>query len=161
MGLVLAEEGLVVAPVLRGRRVAELRHAAGLTQTQLADGVGVALQARISQWERGVEQPSARFVAALADALHVTPLEILNVDISDPPLSALRLAAGLSMADVVRIAGIPYATYNRIENGKVRSEPAAELLISLASALSVTTECVRLSISRARRDHESHRIGVE
>lgn len=52
-------------------RLRELRGAAGLTQEQLAERVGVKRDA-IARWERGTREPSWSNVVALADALGVT-----------------------------------------------------------------------------------------
>jgi transcriptional regulator with XRE-family HTH domain len=53
-----------------GRRVAELRATAGLTQAQLAERVGVATET-VSRLERGATLPSLAKIEALAAALGV------------------------------------------------------------------------------------------
>jgi transcriptional regulator with XRE-family HTH domain len=52
-------------------RLRELREAAGLTQSQLADKTGVKRDA-VARWEAGNREPSWSNVVALADALGVT-----------------------------------------------------------------------------------------
>ena len=73
---------------LRGDRVAELRKAAGLLQTDLAAELGTRVR-RVGEWERGEQQPQPRSVPALAAALKVDPLELLDIDPDDPPLMAI------------------------------------------------------------------------
>ena len=63
-------------------RLAELREAAGLSQTQLSAKSGVHPQ-MISKWERGdrdLRRAAFASVLALADALGVDPRELLKED---------------------------------------------------------------------------------
>lgn len=53
------------------------RTAAGLTQTALADMLGVT-QKDISRWENGVREPSATWIKKLAEALGVSADELLK-----------------------------------------------------------------------------------
>lgn len=53
-----------------GRRVAELRQAAKLTQAELSERVGVTVET-ISRLERGAAMPSLERLAAIGDALGV------------------------------------------------------------------------------------------
>ena len=52
-------------------RIAAVRKAAGLTQEQLGDLLGVTRQA-VSKWESGQTMPDAATIAALCEALHVS-----------------------------------------------------------------------------------------
>ena len=52
-------------------RIAAVRRAAGLTQEQLGELVGVTRQA-VSKWEAGQTVPDALTVAKLCEALHVS-----------------------------------------------------------------------------------------
>lgn len=52
-------------------RIAAVRKAAGLTQEQLGELVGVTRQA-VSKWESGQTAPDAATIAALCEALHVS-----------------------------------------------------------------------------------------
>ena len=61
-------------PRFRGDRLADARSRNGLSQADLARGVGAAGRERISQWERGSEQPQPRQLRAFADALGIDPL---------------------------------------------------------------------------------------
>lgn len=59
-----------------GRRLRELREAAGLSQNKLAQLTGVSRNA-VSQWESGETQPSSRRLAKVAKALRVPIDEIV------------------------------------------------------------------------------------
>jgi transcriptional regulator with XRE-family HTH domain len=54
-----------------GERLKELREKAGLTQTELAEKVGVKRDA-VARWEAGAREPGWSNVVALAEALGVT-----------------------------------------------------------------------------------------
>ena len=51
-----------------GKNIARLRERAGMTQTQLADRLGLA-QASIAQWENGTTEPRLGKLDAIAEAL--------------------------------------------------------------------------------------------
>jgi transcriptional regulator with XRE-family HTH domain len=71
-----------------GRRLQELRVAAGLTQKQLAGESGIP-QPTIAHWERGSREPLMSNAALLADALGV-PVQSLY----EPPVSGLKRGRG-------------------------------------------------------------------
>ena len=54
-----------------GIRISNLRKAAQLTQTELADRLGISFQA-VSNWERGLSMPDISKLAELASLLNVT-----------------------------------------------------------------------------------------
>lgn len=60
-----------------GQRLRDLREAAGLSQSKLAELTGVTRNA-VSQWEAGETQPSTRRLAKLAKALKVPIDEIMT-----------------------------------------------------------------------------------
>ena len=138
---------------LRGQRVARLRTLAGWTQQQLAAELGASGRRRIGQWERGLEQPQPRFVPLLAAALQVEPLELLTVDRRDPPLLALRMAAGLTLTEVAAASGIPYTSYHRLEHGLVVADPAAATAKALARTFGVTNDQILRAVTRSRAEH--------
>ena len=57
----------------------QLRKAAGLTQRELGDRVGVSPQA-VTQWETGVKRPSVENLTKLADVLETSTDAILGRD---------------------------------------------------------------------------------
>lgn len=63
----------------QGKHLAELRKAAGLSQTELAEALGVP-QSNIAFWEQSEKPPRSDLLHKLADALAVTVAELLNVN---------------------------------------------------------------------------------
>ena len=63
-----------------GRKIADARHLAGLTQNDLAFKVGVTAQA-VSKWERGNSCPDIAILDEIADALGISLSELLGVGI--------------------------------------------------------------------------------
>jgi transcriptional regulator with XRE-family HTH domain len=61
----------------QGSRLLALRRAAGLTQIDLAEALGVA-QANIAQWEWSDKPPRAELLLELANILGVTTEELLS-----------------------------------------------------------------------------------
>ncbi len=137
---------------LRGDRMAELRKAAGLRQGDLAAQLGTR-DRRVGEWERGEQQPRPQYLLAIAAALNVAPLELLDVDPQDPPLLALRLAAGLTLRELAAASGIPFSSYQRLELGISRGEPSAAAAAALASALGVAAPRVQRATARSRDQH--------
>lgn len=140
---------------LRGDWMGALRKAAGLTQSDLAAQVGT-LDRRVGEWERGQQQPRPHYLVGIARALQVDPLELLDVDPDDPPLLALRLAAGMTLRELAASSGIPFSSYQRLELGVGRSEPSESVIASLASALEVSRPRVRRALARSRAEHRQH-----
>ena len=141
---------------MRGDRVAELRKAAGWLQADLAAQLGTR-DRRVGEWERGEQQPQPRFVAKLAAAFQVDPLQLLDVDPDDPPLLALRLVAGLTLTEVADASGVPYSTYRRLEGGLVRGAPSASVVMALAAAFQVPVAKLRRALQRSQMDHRTGR----
>ena len=65
-----------------GQNIAELRKAHGLTQSELADKLGVSHQA-VSQWERNETLPDIMTLPLLAKVLHTTVDTLLGMDESE------------------------------------------------------------------------------
>ena len=62
-----------------GRKIACARKQSGLTQSNLAERVGVTAQA-VSKWERGNACPDIAILDEIADALGISLFELLGVD---------------------------------------------------------------------------------
>lgn len=134
---------------MRGERVAELRRAAGWTQAQLATHAGTRLQ-RVGEWERGQAQPYAPQLHQLAAALGVPALELLDIDPADPPLLALRMAAGLTLSQLADATGLPYSTYRRLETGTIRGAPPDAAVRALAPSLHVSAEQIQRAVAKSQ-----------
>ncbi|HVH72141.1 MAG TPA: helix-turn-helix transcriptional regulator [Candidatus Dormibacteraeota bacterium] len=63
----------------QGRHLAELRKAAGLSQTELAEVLEVP-QSNIAFWEQSDKPPRSDLLPKMAEALGVTVAELLNVN---------------------------------------------------------------------------------
>ncbi len=136
--------------VLRGELLAQRRKAAGWTQAQLAAQLGAAGRLRVGQWERGLEQPQPRYIPRLAAALHLDAVELLAVEVHNPPLQALRLAAGLTLAEIAAATGMAYSTYYRLESGLVRANPHPQTTQALAHTLGRGTADILRAIAQTR-----------
>ena len=132
-----------------GQRLVAARVAAGLTQQQLADTVGVA-RPLVSDWERGTTRPRASNVPAVAAAIGIDPLELVADDYHQLDLEALRLAAGLSRQALAEAAGMTFPRYQRLEAGERASDPPADLVRRLARILSVPVDTVLMARENAR-----------
>lgn len=58
-------------------RIREIREARGMTQQQLAEGMGVVRSA-IANWEAGISSPRSDMLTQLADSLHCTIDELFG-----------------------------------------------------------------------------------
>lgn len=72
-----------------GRHLAELREAAGLTQQQLAEKLGVQ-QSNIAFWERWDKPPRGEVLPKLAEALNVSTDALLGVTPPKPKKQAAK-----------------------------------------------------------------------
>ena len=139
-------------PLLRGDRLREARDAMGLTREQLATKLELSGPARVRVWELGIERPRPRYLPRLAAALHVEPLHLLDVEVDDPPLAALRVAAGLAINEM-GVPGLSVMTYVRLEDGRPGPDPSSTVVTAIAGLLAVEEPRVEAAIRRSRRDH--------
>ena len=77
-----------------GRRLKELRKAKGLTQTRLAELLGVHLQT-VSKWERGVNEPDISLLGEIASVLGASVEELLGAPLESETFSGTFDAAAL------------------------------------------------------------------
>jgi transcriptional regulator with XRE-family HTH domain len=131
-----------------GAAIRRARTARGLTQHQLARILDVAGGERISLWELGQGEPRAELVPRLATALGVPPRHLLSID-GPVDLRALRLAAGLTTAQVAAAVPVSRQTFEKWETGKQAASPAARP--ALAAVLGVGAEEVAAAAEAARR----------
>ncbi len=138
-------------PRFRGDRLLAAREAAGLTREALTLALELSSPLRITQWETGRERPRPRFIPGLAAAVGVDPLNLLDVDPADPPLAALRLAAGITTVEMAA-PGMSVMTYSRLEDDGRVEDPSAAMLAAIASRLGVHTDVVAAAVRRTRAD---------
>ena len=139
-------------PLLRGDRLQAAREAIGMSREELATKLELSSPVRIRVWETGLERPRPRFVPRLAAALGVDPLYLLDVDRDDPPLAALRLAAGLATNEVTG-DGLSVMTYVRLEDGRPGADPSPKVMAAVSQVLGVDVSRVEAAVRRSRRDH--------
>jgi XRE family aerobic/anaerobic benzoate catabolism transcriptional regulator len=71
-----------------GKRIRKLREQVGLTQMQLAEKAKLSVK-HLGEFERGRGNPTFTTIENLAEALHVSPAEILIYDHDDcPPMKS-------------------------------------------------------------------------
>ena len=138
-------------PRFRGDRLLAAREAAGLSREDLTIALDLSTPFRIRQWELGIERPRPRFVPPLAAALSIAPLQLLDVDPDDPPLAALRIAAGLT-TEQLNAPGMSGMTFMRLENGRLNTALPVARITLIAAALGVKPEQVEAAIRRSRAD---------
>lgn len=130
-----------------GERLKELRKASDVTQTALADALGVHPQT-VSKWERGVSEPDISQLGDLAAALGV-PLETLlglpeaeqtytgafRAESLGRAVSALRAARGESQERLAAAVNVSPDAVSRWERGVTC--PDVQALLALAAHFSV------------------------
>ncbi len=121
-----------------GRLIAERRTALGLTQTALAQNLGVTDKA-VSKWERGKSLPDVALLPGLAASLRLSVIELLNGELSDTTHSSL-IAAG----------NAPAARTDYARSVTVTPDPDADALVSpflFGSNLEHTRSCIYQGLS--------------
>jgi len=88
-----------------GLTIRTAREAAGLSQDQLADKVGVT-RAAVSAWENGAYGPGRKHHRKLAEALGLTVLELLSGKLPTPQKASGTLVAIQSDGDEIQIVEV-------------------------------------------------------
>jgi transcriptional regulator with XRE-family HTH domain len=138
------------APGFDGRRLRAARRAAGMTQLQLSEELGVH-ETAVTNWERGERVPRVDRLGELARALKVSPADLTDLAGDGPvSLQALRVGAGLLQDQVAAGAGLTRTKYAALERGEVASLSERDCA-ALARVLGVDAEQVRTAheVSRA------------
>jgi transcriptional regulator with XRE-family HTH domain len=135
------------------------REEAGLTQHELARLVGAAGGERISRWELGTSTPRPDFLLRLAKALDIPAIRLVHLDGDVPDLRALRLQAGLTVADLVTSVNVAVPTYYAWEQGRWVRLPAPQSLEALARALGESVEVVVAAFHEAQRPRRRDETG--
>ncbi|MBQ7154978.1 MAG: helix-turn-helix transcriptional regulator [Synergistaceae bacterium] len=100
-----------------GKYLFRLRKAAGLSQEELAERIGVHLNT-ISQWENGVYIPKTPKLKKLAEALNTTETELLN----GPAKQEFEVKIVMGVKNLTGLAGVEVAS-NSFIYGVDDSEP--------------------------------------
>lgn len=69
-----------------GNRIRKYREEAKLSQTQLAEQIGVS-NSRVSNWEQGLNRPDADMLAEICKALNVSPSLLLGIQLTSEELN--------------------------------------------------------------------------
>lgn len=120
-----------------------------LTQHQLARAVGIAGGERVSEWERGVAEPRARLVPRIAEALGISPVELLVLP-DGVDLRALRMMAGRSAPEVATSINVSVHTYLRWEAGERSPLSDRRILIALSRQLGIPLRDVLDALARTK-----------
>jgi len=70
-------------PVFFGEKIRRARKAAGMTQRQLADRLGVS-NTSVSNWEKDLSRPDADLIQALCAVLNLQPNDVYGAEGSAP-----------------------------------------------------------------------------
>jgi transcriptional regulator with XRE-family HTH domain len=137
------------APGFDPQRLREARVAAQLSQVALAEAVRVHVST-IREWEAGRQVPRVDAVAAVAQALHLTPSDLLAPpEGAAPTLQQLRAAAGRSQQRIATAAGMLRNTYSAVERGETATL-SYEDTQALARAFGITPEQVLAARTASR-----------
>lgn len=122
-----------------GIRISNLRKAAQLTQTELADRLGISFQA-VSNWERGLSMPDISKLAELASLLNVTVDALLGGEPGGQTVRRLlekQPAGDVPVGEIQEIAPILHTDQVETLLGDTADKPIdADAIASLAPYLS-------------------------
>jgi transcriptional regulator with XRE-family HTH domain len=129
------------APGFDPRRLRAAREAAQLSQGALAEAAQVHVSS-IREWEAGRQVPRVETVASLAQALRISPADLLDQpEGTARTLQQLRAAAGKSQKQIAEAAGMLRNTYSAVERGETASLSYTDAQ-GLAQALAMSPEQV-------------------
>lgn len=69
-----------------GARIRKFREKQGLSQKEFAQLIGVS-NARVSNWEQGLNRPDVDILASICNVLRVDPNELLDIRLNNDGLS--------------------------------------------------------------------------
>ncbi len=134
-----------------------------MTAAQLAKAVG-ATKAQVLAYENGHRVPDPVRIRALANALNLHPLSLMDHHtVQDWTLADHRRAIGLRAQDVVEKLGISPKNYRRFENEGIVPSRRPQFIDEVATALEMPRERVERAIDRtpavrARQDRAYHLV---
>jgi len=136
---------------LDGQALRKARHAAGLSQHQLALECGLSSDSLLSRWERDVASPRPATLKVLAERLGVPIVALQPMEVRErPDLRAERFRRGWSMRELAEMTGIPVPTLVSLERGTIQRRPHGHTVSALSIGLGVREEDVLDLIARAR-----------
>ncbi|NLD76310.1 MAG: helix-turn-helix transcriptional regulator [Acidimicrobiales bacterium] len=136
-------------PLFSAQALVHARRQAGLTQAEVARRLGLAGGERVSTWERGLAAPqNPKQLHALAAALNVQPIDLLNPNHQGGGLRWYRTLAGMSVAELALAAHVSAATVKRWESQGIRRDLPEATVRDLAEALKVTPSAVTDALRR-------------
>ena len=106
-----------------GARIRTRRRATGLSQTQLAEALGITFQ-QVQKYERGANRVSASMLVKIAAKLETTVAALVGEDQSPGAVVSAGGRGGKSVADDISVA------FSRIANSESR-----RALLTIAKAL--------------------------
>ena len=133
-----------------GRKIAELRMKAALTQEQLAEKLYVT-RAMISKWERNISQPDYHTVVRIAEILSVSPDEILRRE--DAVINELyRFLSDADSSDLLKDLNCFLSTLNsRSRSIFIRRYYFLEDISTIAEHYGLKESNVRTVLMRTRK----------
>ncbi len=129
-----------------GATVRRLRIARGLGTDDLADLVGASVST-VWSWETGRTAPTPPTLVRIAQALHVTPADLLAIREDQLTLSDLRVEAGYTQIDAAQALGLSPNKLMRIEKGRLSVDAA--IVEGLASLYGLSVDHVADTWARA------------
>jgi transcriptional regulator with XRE-family HTH domain len=145
--------GKTTSPAFSPARLAEARRAAGLSNAQLADAIGVRRQ-EVVRWQSLTAPwtPRPQLQLQLAEALGVKVADLVEQE--DLTLVTLRRERGLRQADLAELARLPRSTVQALESGKIaalRPEHAQRLAGALQTSVQVVERAHQVGLPVLRR----------
>lgn len=133
-------------------RLAEARRAAGLSNAQLAEAIGVRRQ-EVVRWQSltAPRTPRPQLLLQLAEALGVTVTDLIEQE--TPTLVTLRRERGLRQVDLAERSGLPRSTVQALESGKIaalRPEHAEVLAGVLKASVQDVESAHQAGVDRAQ-----------
>ena len=115
---------------IQAKRIRELRHAKGLSQKKLADALGISDRA-VSKWEKGLSQPSARNLIAMAKLLNCSVDAFVGENVGGAESETEEKVAGMqSLTELYKIGRGPSSSHTigpeRAVMAFLKKNPAAD-----------------------------------
>lgn len=139
--------GVIRIPTFSGERLRAARHSRQWSQGRLAAAADVRLTT-VGAWERGLATPEPPTFVAIAQALGITPGDLLTIPPEQYTLAELRVVAGLQQRDAAALAGVHPVRLSNCEAGYERLTD--DLAHALAKAYGTTDLQVAASWERGR-----------